>query len=88
VRETSLPLSGAGKVLKTQLREPFWARPGQAGELKRQVTLEAAAEANPSRVETPTRDSPRRRLDAPGLLASPAAFLRTGLFKRESSTER
>jgi len=25
VRETSLPLSGAGKVLKTQLREPFWA---------------------------------------------------------------
>jgi len=25
VRETSLPLSGAGKVLKTQLRERFWA---------------------------------------------------------------
>jgi long-chain acyl-CoA synthetase len=25
LRETSLPLSGAGKVLKNQLREPFWA---------------------------------------------------------------
>ena len=25
IRETSLPLSGAGKVLKSQLREPFWA---------------------------------------------------------------
>jgi long-chain acyl-CoA synthetase len=25
VRDTSLPLSGAGKVLKTLLREPFWA---------------------------------------------------------------
>ena len=25
IRETSLPLSGAGKVLKTELRVPFWA---------------------------------------------------------------
>jgi len=25
VRDTSLPLSGAGKVLKTLLREPFWS---------------------------------------------------------------
>ena len=25
IRATSLPLSGAGKVMKTQLREPFWA---------------------------------------------------------------
>ena len=25
IRTTSLPLSGAGKVMKTQLREPFWA---------------------------------------------------------------
>jgi long-chain acyl-CoA synthetase len=24
IRETSLPLSGAGKVLKTELRAPFW----------------------------------------------------------------
>lgn len=25
VRDTPLPLSGAGKVLKARLREPFWA---------------------------------------------------------------
>jgi len=25
IREASLPLSGAGKVLKTELRAPFWA---------------------------------------------------------------
>jgi long-chain acyl-CoA synthetase len=25
VRDTSLPLSGVGKVLKTLLREPFWS---------------------------------------------------------------
>ena len=25
IRATSLPLSGAGKVMKAQLREPFWA---------------------------------------------------------------
>ena len=25
IRTTSLPISGAGKVMKTQLREPFWA---------------------------------------------------------------
>jgi long-chain acyl-CoA synthetase len=25
IRATPLPLSGAGKVLKTNLREPFWA---------------------------------------------------------------
>jgi long-chain acyl-CoA synthetase len=24
IRETPLPLSGAGKVLKTELRKPFW----------------------------------------------------------------
>jgi len=28
-RDTPLPLSGAGKVLKRELREPFWARQGR-----------------------------------------------------------
>jgi len=30
-RNTSLPLSGAGKVLKRELREPFWKAGGNAG---------------------------------------------------------
>ena len=32
-RDTPLPLSGAGKVLKRELREPFWKADQKAGVL-------------------------------------------------------
>ena len=32
-RDTSLPLSGVGKVLKRELREPFWKADQKAGVL-------------------------------------------------------
>jgi long-chain acyl-CoA synthetase len=35
VRDTSLPLSGAGKVLRTLLREPFWSERDKQMKLSR-----------------------------------------------------